>query len=123
MLVALPTLLQPYPALHVFIRSYARPSLWLLRVVCGTRGYRPGIVHLYAPLGLPCVPAALKSGLFWPRRSLARLPGTITVQFLPPIPPGFDRAALLPRLQDAIETASAPLLQDSGSQESGIRES
>ena len=228
MLVALPTLLLPYPALRVFIRSYARTSLWLLRVVCGTRvtwrgtaniapgacivackhqsawetfalyavledpiyvlkrelmwiplfgwylwkaglipidrsagmaalarmtaraqralagprprqlvifpegtrrppgatpSYRPGIVHLYARLGLPCVPAALNSGLFWPRRSLARLPGTITVQFLPPIPPGFDRAAFLPRLQDAIETASARLLQDSGSQESGIRES
>ena len=37
MLVALPTLLLPYPALRVFIRSYARTSLWLLRVVCGTR--------------------------------------------------------------------------------------
>ena len=36
MLVALPTLLLPYPALRAFIRSYARTSLWLLRVICGT---------------------------------------------------------------------------------------
>ena len=36
MLLALPTLLLPYPALRIFIRSYARTSLWLLRLVCGT---------------------------------------------------------------------------------------
>jgi 1-acyl-sn-glycerol-3-phosphate acyltransferase len=224
MLVALPTLLLPYPALRVFIRSYARTSLWLLRVVCGTRvawrgtvnippgacivackhqsawetfalyavledpiyvlkrelmwiplfgwylwkaglipidrsagmaalarmtaraqralagprprqlvifpegtrrppgaapSYRPGIVHLYTRLGLPCVPAALNSGLFWPRRSMRRLPGTITVGFLPPIPPGVDRAAFLPRLQDAIESASTRLSGGRGSGNQG----
>ena len=36
LIVALPTLLLPYPVLRAFIRSYARTSLWLLRVVCGT---------------------------------------------------------------------------------------
>lgn len=219
LIVALPTLVLPYPALRPFIRSYARTSLWLLRVVCGTKvswrgtenippgssivackhqsawetfalyavlddpiyvlkrelmwiplfgwymwkaglipidrsagmaalsrmtaraqraiaagrprqlvifpegtrrapgagpSYKPGIVHLYARADLPCVPAALNSGLFWPRRSLVRLPGTIIVEFLPPIAPGFDRAGFLPRLQAAIEDASARLLRESG---------
>ena len=219
MIVALPTLALPYPALRGFIRSYARTSLWLLRVVCGTKvswrgtdkipqgacivackhqsawetfalyavlqdpmyvlkrelmwiplfgwymrkaglipidrtagmaalarmttraqkalagehsrqlvifpegtrrapgaepSYKPGIVHLYARAGLPCVPAALNSGLCWPRRSLLRLPGTIIVEFLPPIAPGFDRAGFLPRLQAAIEDASARLLEPGG---------
>src|SRR5262249_51723686 len=36
MVVALPTLLLPYPVARAFIRSYARSSLWLLRVICGT---------------------------------------------------------------------------------------
>jgi len=36
MIVALPTLALPYPVLRAFIRSYARTSLWLLRVICGT---------------------------------------------------------------------------------------
>jgi 1-acyl-sn-glycerol-3-phosphate acyltransferase len=217
MIAALPTLVLPHAVLRAFIRSYARSSLWLLRVICGTevcwRGtenipqgacivackhqsawetfalytvledpiyilkrelmwiplfgwytwkaglipvdrsagmaalarmtaraqkamagprprqlvifpegtrrapgaepsYKPGIVHLYAKIGLPCVPAALNSGLFWPRRSLVRLPGTIVVEFLPPIAPGFDRAGFLPHLQDAIEDASARLLQE-----------
>ena len=36
MIVALPILLLPRRVHLVFIRSYARTSLWLLRVVCGT---------------------------------------------------------------------------------------
>jgi 1-acyl-sn-glycerol-3-phosphate acyltransferase len=228
MIVALPTLVLPYPVLRAFIRSYARSSLWLLRVICGTevswrgtenipRGscivackhqsawetfalyavledpiyilkrelmwiplfgwytwkaglipvdrsagmaalsrmtaraqraftgprprqlvifpegtrrapgaspsYKPGIVHLFARAGLPCVPAALNSGLFWPRRSLVRRPGTIIVEFLPPIAAGFDRTGFLAHVRDAIEEASARLIQESGNrnQVTGIR--
>jgi 1-acyl-sn-glycerol-3-phosphate acyltransferase len=228
MIAALPTLMLPHAVLRAFIRSYARSSLWLLRVICGTevcwRGtenipqgacivackhqsawetfalytvledpiyilkrelmwiplfgwytwkaglipvdrsagmaalarmtaraqkamagprprqlvifpegtrrmpgaepnYKPGIVHLYAKIGLPCVPAALNSGLFWPRRSLVRLPGTIVVEFLPPIAPGFDRTGFLAHLQDTIEDASARLLQETviRNRGSGIR--
>ena len=224
MIVALPALVLPYPAVRVFIRSYARSSLWLLRVICGTQvtwrgteniprgscivackhqsawetfalyavladpiyilkrelmwiplfgwytwkaglipvdrsaglaalsrmtaraqrtiagprarqlvifpegtrrtpgaepSYKPGIAHLYARTGLPCVPAALNSGLFWPRRSLLRRPGTIIVEFLPPIAPGFDRPGFLARLQDTIEEASARLLQETGIRDQG----
>ena len=32
--------------------------------------YKTGVVLLYDALGVPCVPVALNSGLFWPRRSL-----------------------------------------------------
>ena len=39
--------------------------------------YKTGVVLLYEALGIPCVPVALNSGLFWPRRSLIRRPGTI----------------------------------------------
>ena len=224
MIAALPSLVLPYPVARAFIRSYARSSLWLLRVICGTtvlwrgtenipRGscivackhqsawetfalyavledpiyilkrelmwiplfgwymwkaglisvdrragmaalsrmtaraqraiagprprqlvifpegtrrapgaepsYKPGIVHLYARLGLPCVPAALNSGLFWPRRSLKRRPGTIIVEFLPPIAPGFGRTGFLAHLQDTIEQASARLLEESGNRDRG----
>jgi len=217
MIVALPTLALPYPCLRAFIRSYARSSLWLLRVICGIgvewRGidkipkgpcivackhqsswetfslyavlddplyvlkrelmwlplfgwymrkaglipidrsagmaalarmtararqalagdpprqlvifpegtrrtpgaepvYKPGIIHLYNKAGVPCVPLALNSGLFWPRRSLLRLPGTIVAEVLDPIPPGIDREAFFTRLQDAIETASARLIRE-----------
>jgi 1-acyl-sn-glycerol-3-phosphate acyltransferase len=218
MIVALPALVLPYPALRIFIRSYSRASLWLLRVVCGVRvawrgtdkipqgacivaskhqsawetfafyavlndpvyilkrelmwiplfgwymrkaglipidrsagmaalarmtararaalvgphprqlvifpegtrrapgaapDYKPGIVHLYSKIGVPCVPVALNSGLFWPRRSLRKFPGTIIVEVLDPIAPGLDKAVFFARLEDNIEQASARLVRES----------
>jgi 1-acyl-sn-glycerol-3-phosphate acyltransferase len=74
--------------------------------------YHPGAVYLYEALGLPCVPVALNSGLYWPRRSLRRYPGTIIVEFLEPIPPGLPRKEFKQRLQDAIETATARLIAE-----------
>jgi 1-acyl-sn-glycerol-3-phosphate acyltransferase len=223
MIVALPTLALPYRFLRPFIRCYSRVSLWLLRVICGTkvewrgtekipkgacivackhqslwetfslyaeledpayvlkrelmwiplfgwymakaglipidRGagvsalsrmtararaaltqsrqvvifpegtrrrpgapptYRPGVAHLYNRAGVPCVPLALNSGLFWPRRSLLRCPGTILVEVLDPIPPGLESRAFLARLQSVLEDATARLVQES---RAGERES
>jgi 1-acyl-sn-glycerol-3-phosphate acyltransferase len=54
--------------------------------------YKPGYVALYEGLGVPCVPVALNSGLFWPRRTWRRYPGTIVVEFLDPLPAGMPRA-------------------------------
>jgi 1-acyl-sn-glycerol-3-phosphate acyltransferase len=75
--------------------------------------YKFGVAHLYAEAGVPCVPVALNSGLFWPRRRFLRFPGTIRVEFLEPIPPGMDRDAFFARLQDEIETATARLMNES----------
>lgn len=74
--------------------------------------YKPGALFLYARLGMPCVPMALNSGLYWPRRSLKRHPGTIIVEFLKPIPPGLPRKEFAERLEKAIETASDALIID-----------
>jgi 1-acyl-sn-glycerol-3-phosphate acyltransferase len=74
--------------------------------------YKTGVVLLYDALGVPCVPVALNSGVFWPRRNLRRYPGTVVVEFLDPIPPGLPRDEFLNRLQEAIETASNRLLAE-----------
>jgi 1-acyl-sn-glycerol-3-phosphate acyltransferase len=219
MIVALPTLVLPRRVLHVFVRSYALTSLWLLRVICGTKvewrgvekipksacilackhqsawetfalyaaiddptyilkrelmwlplfgwymrkegliavdrsagmaalarmtararealaagrqivifpegtrrlpgaepSYKPGILYLYAKAGVPCVPMALNSGLYWPRRSLLRLPGTIVVEILDPITPGLDKDTFSHRLEDAIESATARLIREASTQ-------
>ena len=63
---------------------------------------------LYEGLGLPCVPLALNSGLYWPRRSLMRRPGKIVVEFLDPLPPGMGRKEF-PAALERLETASARL--------------
>lgn len=71
--------------------------------------YHPGVAAIYGHLGLPVVPVALNSGLFWGRRSLVLKPGTVTMEFLEAIPPGMERAAFMALLQERIETASERL--------------
>jgi 1-acyl-sn-glycerol-3-phosphate acyltransferase len=72
--------------------------------------YHSGIAHLYRALDAVVVPVALNSGLYWPRRKLLRHPGTIIVEFLPPIRPGLPARSFLETLEGAIETASDRLL-------------
>jgi 1-acyl-sn-glycerol-3-phosphate acyltransferase len=74
--------------------------------------YLPGVAFLYAELGLPCIPIALNSGLFWPRRSLRRHPGTVLAEVLDPIPPGLEKREFLKRLQNATEEATARLVAE-----------
>ncbi len=80
------------------------------RVPGAEPAYKPGALFLYERLGIPCVPLALNSGLYWPRRSFKRHPGTIIVEFLKPIPPGLARKEFSKRLEKEIETASDALL-------------
>jgi len=72
--------------------------------------YKPGYVALYEGLGLACYPLALNSGLYWPRRTLNRYPGTIVVEVLDAIPPGLPRAEFRSRLENIIEMATDRLL-------------
>lgn len=71
--------------------------------------YKPGAAALYLGLGLPCVPFALNSGHFWPRRSLIRRPGKVILEFLPPIPPGLPRREFQAQLEGQVEAATARL--------------
>ncbi|MEQ9520792.1 MAG: lysophospholipid acyltransferase family protein [Parvibaculum sp.] len=85
------------------------------RAAPGARNpYMPGVAGLYGHLDVPCVPVALNSGLFWPRRQLQRKPGTIVVEFLPPIPPGMNRKAFMSELENQIEGATGKLLAEAG---------
>jgi 1-acyl-sn-glycerol-3-phosphate acyltransferase len=74
--------------------------------------YKYGIVHLYAETGARCLPVALNSGLFWPRRKFLRYPGTIRLEVLDPIEPGLSKDEFAARLKDQIETATARLIQE-----------
>ena len=74
--------------------------------------YKPGAAALYGALDVPCVPVALNSGLYWPRRTFLRYPGTIVVEFLDPIPPGLKRKAFAQELEGRIEPACAQLKEE-----------
>jgi 1-acyl-sn-glycerol-3-phosphate acyltransferase len=74
--------------------------------------YKYGVVLLYAETGVPCLPVALNSGLFWPRRSFLRYPGTIVVEILDPIAPGLDKDVFAAGLRETIEAATARLVAE-----------
>lgn len=74
--------------------------------------YKFGVAHLYRALDLPCVPVALNSGVFWPRRHYVRRPGTVVIEFGEPIPPGLTRDEFMNTLVDRIETRSDALLAE-----------
>lgn len=74
--------------------------------------YKYGVAHLYENLAVPCLPVALNSGLYWPRRAMVRRPGTIRAEILEPIAPGMPREAFFPLLQSQIEAASNRLLAE-----------
>jgi 1-acyl-sn-glycerol-3-phosphate acyltransferase len=76
--------------------------------------YHPGTAALYGRLKVPVVPVALNTGLFWPRRSFRRFPGTMLIEYLEPIPPGLGRAEFQALLQDRIETATRRLEAEAG---------
>ena len=75
--------------------------------------YKPGVAQLYASCRVGCLPVALNSGLFWPRRTFMRYPGTLVVEFLDPVPPGLARDEFLTRISTAIEEATARLVETS----------
>lgn len=74
--------------------------------------YKVGIFALYDALDVPVLPMALNSGVFWQRRAFRKHPGTITVELLPAIRPGLDRATFLHQLEDSMETACKRLVAE-----------
>jgi 1-acyl-sn-glycerol-3-phosphate acyltransferase len=75
----------------------------------GDAPYQPGVAALYRELGVPLVPAAVNSGLYWGRRAFVKRPGRIVLQFLEPIPPGLPRREVMATLETRIEAAAAAL--------------
>ncbi|MBU1289201.1 MAG: 1-acyl-sn-glycerol-3-phosphate acyltransferase [Alphaproteobacteria bacterium] len=71
-----------------------------------------GVVALYKALDVPVLPVATNAGLCWPAHGTRRRPGRIVYEFLPVIPAGMDRKALMKRLESDIETATDKLVTE-----------
>lgn len=85
------------------------------RVAVGAyRPYRIGVGVLYDNLDIPIVPMALNAGLYWARHSFIKRPGTVIVEFLPPIPPGLGRAKAMQELEERLEAATDRLVTAAG---------
>ena len=82
------------------------------RVAVGDeRPYQVGTAALYRQLGVPVVPVALNSGLFWGRRQFIKRRGVIDVGILPAIVPGLSRDAFMTILRERIEGATDRLIE------------
>jgi 1-acyl-sn-glycerol-3-phosphate acyltransferase len=74
--------------------------------------YKAGVARIVEATGVACIPAALNSGLFWPRRQFIRRPGTMVLEFLPPLTAEADKGAFMQVLQTRIEIASDRLVAE-----------
>jgi 1-acyl-sn-glycerol-3-phosphate acyltransferase len=68
-----------------------------------------GVAALYTNLGVPVLPVAHNSGLFWGKKTLIIHSGIITLSYLPPIPPGLDRKAFQAQLERVIAAEAEQL--------------
>src|SRR5437763_649347 len=73
--------------------------------------YKTGVAQIYVDCGVTCLPVALNSGLFWPRRTFMRYPGTLVLEFLDPLPPGLSRREFIARVSTVIEEATNRLVE------------
>lgn len=72
------------------------------RVPVGSQpALQSGFAGLYRALKVPVVPVALDSGRCWPK-GFVKHPGTVTLRFLEPIPPGLGRTEIEARVHTAI---------------------
>lgn len=71
--------------------------------------YKAGIAKMAETSGLPIVPLALNTGLFWPRNSWFKRPGKVIFEFLPALPQGLSAPENMALLTEKLETASSAL--------------
>ena len=90
------------------------------RPVGAPPNYMTGVGQIYAHSGVPCLPVALNSGLFWPRRTFMRYPGTLVVEFLDPLPAGLNRKDFIERIREAIEEATDRLVEAARAEQAGL---
>jgi 1-acyl-sn-glycerol-3-phosphate acyltransferase len=68
-----------------------------------------GMAALYTSLDIPVLPTAHNSGLFWGKKTLMIHSGTITLSYLPPIPPGLERKEFQAKVERQISDEASRL--------------
>jgi 1-acyl-sn-glycerol-3-phosphate acyltransferase len=80
----------------------------------GTRGppgelgaLQPGVAGMYLAADAPVTPVVHNSGEFWLHPSGRKSPGSVTIRFLPPIPPNLPRRDFMHSLEAALRQKPA----------------
>ena len=74
------------------------------------RPFARGFERLYARCSTEVVPFVTDAGLHWPAGFKTKRPGTITMRFLPPIPPGKDPKSFAREIETLINTEKDALI-------------
>ena len=98
-------------------RERLRQGFWLVvypegtRIQAGTRAhYKTGGARLAMALDIPIIPVAHNAGYLWPKGTLGKVPGTVTVSIGPPIRPvDGDMQRLIREVETWIENEVARL--------------
>ena len=78
--------------------------------VGAVKPYKVGIAKVYRDAGVPIVPMALNSGVFWGKNAFFKKSGTVVFELLPPIPPNLPPLQMMDRLEKDIEEATNKLV-------------
>tara|TARA_R110002124_G_scaffold64985_2_gene177456 strand:- start:261697 stop:262434 length:738 start_codon:yes stop_codon:yes gene_type:complete len=78
--------------------------------------YKAGIMRMQRDSGLPIVPMALNTGLFWGRNAFHKKGGKVIFEFLPPLESGLAINEGLAIIQQQIESKTAELIAESTNQ-------
>jgi len=76
------------------------------------RPYKIGAARLKKETGVPLIPMALNTGMFWPKGSWLKQKGKIVFEFLPPVDDRLELPETLQDLSARLEAASQKLAQE-----------
>ncbi len=74
--------------------------------------YKIGIVRMQEATGLPIVPLALNTGVFYPKGSWIKRSGHVVFEFMPPIMPSDDSSEILRIIEMKLEEKSSRLAEE-----------
>lgn len=74
--------------------------------------YKAGVAAIYGMLGVPCVPLALNTGVYWPAKGFPTHSGKVVFEFLPAIEAGLKRPEFMSRLESSIENKTKELIDE-----------
>ncbi|MDY0028462.1 MAG: 1-acyl-sn-glycerol-3-phosphate acyltransferase [Pseudobdellovibrionaceae bacterium] len=77
-----------------------------------SKPYKGGIIRMYEASGMPILPLATNSGLFWAKKAFFKYPGKVIFEFLPAIPAGEDSKEVMEKLKTELEAASRILVEE-----------
>ncbi len=76
--------------------------------------YKSGIAKIYKDLGVPIVPLALNTGVFWGRNAFFKKPGVVVFEFMPAIPAGQPPLKVIAQVEQSLEAESDRLVVAAG---------